>query len=325
MRVPRPRLIVPVVVVLGLALATLVSATALVEKVQSCGSLQVAVDAAPVGSTVHLGGCTYTGGAVISKAVTISGGTITVASGAAGLTIAADDVTIVGTEIKGPNALDFNAAEYGIYALGTPSSPIRGLTVRSSDIGSFGDDGIYAKYVADLSISGNTIHDVVYAGVLVISGHGGTISHNLIERIGVHGASANSNNAYGVALTDQGGAPSSDFSVTGNTVQDVPTWHALDTHGGQRIRFTNNTIRRSSRAIFITVSPSSRATNVTVTGNHLLVPGPGTSNLEAVTTYNTVAVTITGNTLTGWGGSTIEDYDSLSTGLVIGDNDIASP
>jgi Right handed beta helix region len=285
------------------------------------GSLQSKINAASAGSTLRLTGCSYSGSATISKALTISGGTLRVGRGSIGLRVTASNVTISGVTIVGPNKTSYNGDEFGVYAFGSAGSPIRHLTVRSSNIGNFGNDGIFAKNVAGLVVSGNTIHDIVYAGVLVISGNGGSVSGNLIERIGVHGASANENNAYGVLLTDQGGAPTSGFAVSGNTVEDVPTWHALDTHGGRQISFTNNTIRRSSRGIFITISPSGRATSVTVSGNHLLVPAPVTFNLEAVTTYDTVAVTITGNTITGWGsGQAIEDYGSMSSQLVVKNN-----
>jgi nitrous oxidase accessory protein NosD len=283
-----------------------------------CGSLQARINVAPAGSTVRLGGCSYAGGATINKPLTLIGGILRVRSGGFGLKVTANDVTIEQTRIIGPNNTTYRQAEYGIYASGSAGSPIRHLTIRGVDVGSFGNDGIYAKYVANLVVSGSTIHDIVYAGVLVISGQTGQIQGNLIERIGVHGAAANDNNAYGVALTDQGGVPTSDVIVRANTVEDVPTWHALDTHGGQRISFLNNIVRRSSRAIFITVSPSSRATTVTVSGNQLLTPVP--NNLEAVTTYDTVSVTITGNTITGWGGAAIEDYQGLSTNLVVADN-----
>jgi len=287
-----------------------------------CGSLQARIDGAPAGSALRLSGCTFAAGATIDKPLTISGGQLTVPSGRVGLRVTANNVTIEGIQIVGPDKTTYNGGEYGIYALGTPGAPIRGLTIHGVNIGSFGNDGIYAKYVANLVVSGSAIHDIVYAGILVISGQTGRIENNLIQRIGVRGAAANSNNAYGVALTDQGGSPTSDFAVSGNTVEDVPTWHALDTHGGQRISFTNNTIRRSSRAIFITISPSNRATNVLVSGNHLLVPAPVHFNLEAVTTYDTVGVTITGNTITGWGGAAIQDYQKKSTHLLVRDNHV---
>jgi nitrous oxidase accessory protein NosD len=320
LRLRRPSPAAVLIIVLGLGLVAIFSRSPSSVNPTYCGSLQARIDAAPVGSTLSLSGCTYVSGATIGKALTLSGGTIQVHAGGVGLRVTANDVTITGVSIAGPNSGSYDNSEFGVYALGLPSSPIRGLTVRSSNIGNFGNDGIYAKYVADLVVSGNTIHDIVYAGVLVISGRSGSVSGNLVERIGVHGAAANSNNAYGVALTDQGGAPTSDFVVSGNTVEDVPTWHALDTHGGLRISFTNNTVRRSSRGIFVTTSDSNRATSVMVSGNHLLVPGPVTFNLEAVTTYDTIGVTITGNTIAGWDGKTIEDYGSMSSQLVVKNN-----
>ena len=241
-------------------------------------------------------------------------------AGNAGLTISASDVTLQGVRIAGANRMTYNGSEYGVIAVGSPGALIQRLTIRNSDIGTFGNDAVFAKYVANLAVSGNTFHDTVYAGILVISGQGGRIEGNLVQRVGVNGAAANSNNAYGIGVTDQGGSPTSDFVVTGNTVEDVPTWHALDTHGGLRVSFTNNTVRRASRAMFVTDS-GFRATDVTVSGNQFLSPAPVTFNLTAVTTYNTVRVTITGNTITGWGaGQDIEDYGNASTGLVVSNN-----
>ena len=97
-----------------------------------------------------------------------------------------------------------------------------------------------------------------------------------MQRIGVQ--LANGDNAYGIAVSAYGGEPrSSDVTVTGNTVEDVPTWHGLDTHGGLRIAFTNNTVRRASRALFITTDTSgNRATDITVTGNVFGSPAPVT-------------------------------------------------
>jgi nitrous oxidase accessory protein NosD len=317
----RPSLPALAIIGLGLGLLAIFAVAPATDTPAFCGSLQARIDAAPVGSTLRLSGCAYQGGATIDKSLTITGGMIKVASGSVGLNVTANNVTIEGIQIAGPNNMSYNGAEYGVYALGSPGVPIRHLTIRDTDIGSFGNDGIYAKYVADLLVSGNTIHDIVYAGVMVISGQTGQIENNLVQRIGVRGAAANDNNAYGVALTDQGGAPTSDVVVTGNTIEDVPTWHALDTHGGLRISFTNNTILRSSRGIFITTSLSNRSTDVIVSGNHLLVPAPVTFNLEAVTTYDTVGVTITGNTITGWGaGRAIEDFETMSSGLLVSNN-----
>ena len=112
--------------------------------------------------------------------------------------------------------------------------------------------------------------------------------------------------------------------VDGNTVETVPTWHGLDTHGGVRISFTNNTVSGAPRALFITSDGSGRkATDITVTGNRFLSPAPATTNLVTVTTYAATRVSVTGNTASGWGSASFfHDYQGQSTGLVVSGNTV---
>jgi hypothetical protein len=121
-----------------------------------------------------------------------------------------------------------------------------------------------------------------------------------------------------------GGAPSADVVVDGNTVETVPTWHVLDTHAGQRISFTNNTVSGAPRALFITSDSYGRdAADVTATGNLFLSPAPATTNLVTVTTYAVARATITDNVASGWGNASFfTDHDGLSTGLVISRNTV---
>ena len=63
---------------------------------------------------------------------------------------------------------------------------------------------MWLRYVTDAVIENNNVHDAVYAGIMAISWTGGRISGNTVSRIGVYGAEANGNNAYGIAVTDQG-------------------------------------------------------------------------------------------------------------------------
>jgi parallel beta-helix repeat protein len=288
------------------------------------GTLQSQINAAGAGATLNLTGCTFNGGATIAKPLTLVGAKVNVASGHSGLTISANDVTINGLTITGPQSHNLVDGEDGIDV----GSAISRLTIENSDIGQFGQGGLWLGSVTTLTVRNNHIHDAFYAGIMVLSGNGGTISNNLVERIGVgwttggSGGGAGPNNSYGIGLTYAGSGPvTTGFTVSGNTVQDVPVWHCLDTHSGTHIVFSNNTLQRCSRAIFITTS-SSRASNIQVTGNQFLSPGPVTFNLEAVTTVSTDNVTITGNTLTGWGGNTFEDYGNDSTGLVISGNTV---
>jgi parallel beta-helix repeat protein len=292
----------------------------------ACGTLQSRIDATPTGGTLDLAGCGYSAGAIVRRSMTIAGATIRPPAGTRALTVAADDVTLDGLRILGPQATTFGSDEMGVFAGGSAAAPVRRLVVRNSEIGSFGGYGIYLQNVADVRLEDNQVHDIVYAGLMVLSGQGGRIENNTVQRIGVVGSAQNDGNAYGIALTaGAGGAPpTTDFAVTGNTVEDVPTWHALDTHGGQRIAFKNNTISGSPRGIFVTSDDSgAQPRQITVSGNTLDSPAPVTDNLLAITTYDAVDVTVTGNTATGWGiDRFFHDYNGLSTGLVVSDNTV---
>ena len=288
----------------------------------TCGSLQSRINAAHAGSTLRLTGCTFWGRATVSKRLTIVGGTIHVPARQIGLTIKASGVTIWGVRIVGSTKTTYRAGEYGIVADGSAGSPIRHLTIRGSTIWNLGDSGIFAKHVAGLLVSGNHVHDVVYGGIIVISGQTGRIEKNVVQRIGLHGSAANSGNAYGIVLTDQGGPVTSNFVVTRNTVEDVRTWHAFDTHGGRTLTFAFNTVRRSMRAFFITTNGNEdRPTGITISRNRILSPSPVRSNVVAVTLYRAATVRVISNTISGWGTRhPVDDYGNQSTGVVISGN-----
>ncbi len=292
-----------------------------------CGSsLQARVDATAPGGTLNLTGCSYSVGATVNKALTITGGTLRFPSGTTGLSITHNDVTIDGMTIIGTQYAHM-ANDYAILVLGSTASPLTGVVIRNSHISSSGKEGIEANHASGAIISNNTIEDVVYAGIIVFSATGGSISDNTVRRIGYTVPASElpeGSDAYGIMVNDQGAPRSSDVMVSGNTVEDVPTWHGLDTHGGQRISFINNTVRRCRRGLFITSSPASGAyaTDIVVTGNQLLSPAPITLATTAVTLYAVDGATFTGNTIAGWGdrasataAKPYYDYGALSTGL----------
>ena len=287
-----------------------------------CGSsLQAKVDAAPSGGTLDLTGCTYVAGATIGKPLTIVGARVNVPADQRGFIVTASNVTLDRLVITGAQATSYSWNEVGVLTTGSVS----GLVVRDSTIRTFGNAGIWVGSSTNSRITGTTIEDAVYAGIMIISAAGGRVDGNVVRRVGVQGASANGNNAYGIALENEGGAVSTDVVVDGNTVADVPTWHGLDTHAGVRISFTNNTVSGAPRALFITSDGSGRkATDITVTGNRFLSPAPATTNLVTVTTYQAVNVSVTGNSASGWGdASFFYDYQGRSTGLVVSGNVIS--
>jgi hypothetical protein len=296
-------------------------------RADDCGTLQARIDRAPAASLLDLTGCTFAEAVAISKPLTIMGGTVHVPAGRAGIAVAADDVTIDGMTVTGAQSSTYDAAEVGIAVRADAASPVRNLTIRNCTISRFGGVGTSLLNVRKVVVERNRIYDIVYAGVMVLSGDGGVISSNDIERIGLQGSEANAGNAYGITLTRMGGAldvapPTVDFVVSDNLIENVPTWHALDTHAGRRIAFTNNTVRESIRSVFITTDGADhRPSDITVSGNILEAPTELHDNLEAITTFASDNVLISGNTATGWKTSQFfEDFGGSSTGLVVRDN-----
>lgn len=289
-------------------------------------TLQAEIDAAVPGGTLNLQGCAYTGSATVDRPLTIIGGTLRVPAGSPGVTVGADDVTLDSLRLVGEQAGTYDFNEMGVVAWATPDLPIRRLTIRYSEISSFGGFGTYLRNVEDLRLEANDVHDIVYAGLMVLSGREGAIEGNTVRRIGMVGAEANENNAYGIALTTQGAdePATSDFVVARNVVEDVPTWHALDTHGGVRIVFRENTVRRSMRGIFVTTtSADHQPADIEIVDNQLLSPAPVETNLAAITLYRAQGVTITGNTAVGWGEQGfLRDFEERSTDVVVEANHV---
>ena len=216
--------------------------------------------------------------------------------------VTTNDVTIDGVTITSSGLTG-----YGIHALGSAANPVRNLTIRNCHIKGF-NVSIWAEHVTNLTIENCVIEDADYAGILIFSGVGGTISGNTISRIGAARTnltvSGKENNAYGIALSrtatsDFTANPrSSNFLVTGNLVEDVPLWHCYDTHAGQGITFSNNIARRCPRPFFITTDGiSTQPKTITVTANRIeqALHVSGGTNTTAVTLVNLQGGTVTNN------------------------------
>lgn len=230
------------------------------------------------------------------------------------------DVTLVG-----PGDTTYDGRTVGIL-VNQPNVTIRNVTIRG-----FGDSCIRVDGATAFLIETSTITDCAYAGIITTGATKGTIRGNLVQRIGTRGHQRDAN-AYGiVASMWSNGAPSADIAITGNTVEDVPTWHCFDTHGGQRVNFAGNTARRCPRPFFITSSDATRATGTILNRNVMLEPVSlvgkvaGATNPVAITLYDTRTTTATDNlAAAAFPSPVVYDYAALSTELIDSGNRRAS-
>lgn len=187
------------------------------------------------------------------------------------------------------------------------ANPAEGVRIEDVEIDGFGMYGIYAKYVRDFEITDNQLTNLGYSGVMIVSGAEGTISDNRVATI--NGNSPVNPNAYGIALTraksgNLGTDPNSrDIVVSNNTVRGVPTWHGLDTHGGERVTFSNNVVYDTYRAINIVGNeqPDTDARNVVVVGNNANSSVLDGSRSNGIQLANVTGATICDNAIRGYG------------------------
>ncbi len=282
-----------------------------------CGvSLQAMIDAAASGSTLDLTGCTYTAGATINKPLTLVGATWSVTSGV-GLSITSSNVAVKSCTITGPDptAATYVDSSRGINITATAAAPLSGIVIQDCIIDGWSGYGIRLQNVVSPTIGGvghgNTITDLGYTGIMLLSCLGGTISYNTVRRCGVNTNVGNGeHNAYGITASRQSSSEpvSNNLVVQFNIVSDVPNWHGLDTHAGTGIQWLDNHVSRCNRAVFLTGdSFGAISSNNTFSRNTLDEP---TRKVDVPNyAYNEVGLTVvvgvtgttgTGNFFDGW-------------------------
>lgn len=212
-----------------------------------------------------------------------------------GVVVRTAGLTIVGGEIVGPGdgTYDSTTRARGIDVAAA------GVTIERVTIHGYAFAGVFAHAVG-LTVIDSTITDCAYAGIIGESVAGGVISGNHIARIGTRGRQSDGN-AYGLTLTSLAGEPPShDVSVLRNVVEDVPTWHAFDTHGGQRISFVGNLGRRARRIIVVVGGANGERPRAIITDN--VLQGPSTTGEATSLLLSTADVgTIERNIIAGYG------------------------
>ena len=245
------------------------------------------------------------------------------------IVVTTNDVTIDGVTITSSGS-----SGVGIYVAGSASAPIRNLTIRNCTIKGF-DTAIEARHVENLVVENCVITDANYAGIAVYSGVGGRIAGNTIQRIGYGRTdfedSTEGNNAYGITLdrahtgnltTDP---QTTGFVVDGNTVEDVPLWMCLNAHAATDTSFSNNTVLRCPRAIFVAGdgdTPNNLPRNITISGNRLeqaVTTSGGTTDKTGITISSLQGGSITNNAVSATydNNPPVFDFLGLSTGVTI--------
>jgi len=315
---------------------------------------QTAIDAAPAGSTVRFTTAFHalTAPVNVNKALTIDSSRGTQISqdtaGVAAFDVTASGVTFRGLRITGTQFAALGLGSIGIRAIGpSAAAPIAGLRIESCTLDAWAHHAIYCQYVTDFALRSNVIYNMAYAGLTVLSGLRGVVTGNSISSV-IQGTGAV--NSYGILLT-RGDIESlvtdprtSDVVVSGNVVDGVPSWEGIDTHGGQRIIITGNTVRDTFVGIALVPATGSGVTDYgpidcIVSGNTIdsgVSDGTRSNGINFVgvgtslgTATDAATGTIVGNTIRGHGTKTSDTSGAIvayyTRGLVVSSNQIIEP
>jgi hypothetical protein len=280
--------------------------------------------------------------------MTIQGGTVDGSSG--GLVISTSGVTVSGMTLRGPGY----SSDRGHIAIqvtgGSATSYVQNVNLTHNTISGWDGEGIHAEFVDGFDVSDNDISNIWYAGIGMSSVQHGTINRNWVHNI------IGTGNAYGIYLSRGYGGGltsnprSSNVQVDSNTIEDIPNWEGLDTHAGQHLQFTNNTIRRVLNPIMIGACPetsggtqmfapldvtvsgntmSSGRTDGSVAGEAIYFGGANGGSGVAGSSNELATGSITNNTITGYGLESSGEYSAIkvsdTSGLQIRGNRINQP
>ncbi|MFC1770987.1 right-handed parallel beta-helix repeat-containing protein [Candidatus Margulisiibacteriota bacterium] len=104
---------------------------------------------------------------------------------------------------------------------------------------------IDTEFVKNFRIINNNIYNCYYAGIAMHSSLEGLVNKNNIHDITADNKYGS--NCYGIQTSKHNGTEekrpvSKKIIISENIIRNIPTWEALDTHGGTSISFINNII-----------------------------------------------------------------------------------
>jgi hypothetical protein len=198
----------------------------------------------------------------------IVGGHFTRETGAA-FEVTSSDVELGGVRIDGGGSgAGYDLTQKLIHVHGTKNAPLTRIDVHDCRLDGSRGDNIWLEWCTASSAHANIISRYLYSGIMVISGDQLTINGNVIEDAPLTSGVANT---YGIALSDLTGLAedrSRNIAVIGNQVSLVD-WEGIDTHGGENLTITGNTVLGCPRGIALVTGNETR----TIAPTHCLVTG----------------------------------------------------
>lgn len=256
-------------------------------------------------------------------------------TGTAFFDVVGNDVVIAGAEIVGAgNGAATTSSDVLIrFAGASAASYASKLTLRDCYIREGGFYGVRCDFAQDILVTGCRFDQIAYNAC---EGRSVTRMNVLVNTFTDIGPGS-SGNAYAASMTRTSGAGlatyprSKDCKIIGNTVDGVTIWEAFDTHGGDGIVISDNTIRNCLYGINVgpDTADSVAPLNCVVSGNTIISgtlssdPGRaiGSGGYDASNKASNIVVI--GNTIVGYGANSNSEGAIMfqyTDGLVIADN-----
>jgi hypothetical protein len=249
----------------------------------------------PLSQTIH-----------ITRPARIVGGHFTRDTGAA-FEVTSSHVEFAGVRIDGGGQdAGYDVTQKLIHVRGTKDGRLTDIDVHDCRLDGSRGDNIWLEWCVASTVHDNVITRYLYSGILVISGDGITVNGNVIADAPL---SPGVVNTYGIALTDVTNMAEDrcrHITVSGNHVSLVD-WEGIDTHGGESLTITGNTVLGCPRGVALVVGNATRVlapTHCLVTGNTVdaagarrpLLPGIFLTGIAGTP----ASATIVGNQIVGY-------------------------
>lgn len=310
--------------------------------------LQAALDAVPVGGTLAVDRLWERSEPLaVRRPLTIAftgDGAIRMSRDADAIVVTASGVRILDPVVSGIGATTTGRG-HGIAVMGAAGDPLHDVRISGGRIRDLRHDGVHVEYCDDFVLERTSISGVGYAGVSLVGVEDAVVQDTVVSDVR---QPAGWPNSYGITVTRDATTVvattrrSSRVRILRNRISGVPKWEGIDTHAGSDVEIRDNVV--SGCRVGIAAVPSKSAADPTTTDvapTGLVVAGNVVTRTDALGAGSGILVSgsgstvgsdapratgsVTGNTVTGGGGSSAAGIlVKLTQGLVIADNTVRS-